>query len=130
MNINGIIQGISNLLKVSRPPLSHIPGLMLVCTCNRRPGLSSLVQAAEVFSEMEQNEYDDILKKFTYNLLDKIKKNIQDDGVCFIAIPPGEMKFQLTGGNAGGPIVLSESPADSTQVPSNNNFIFTYGIIR
>ena len=77
-----------------------------------------------------QEEYDDVLKEFVFNLINRIKMNIQDDGVCFVIIPPGEMKFQLMGGNAGGPIVLSESPQDTSQVPSNNNFIFAWAIIR
>ena len=77
-----------------------------------------------------QEEYDDILKEFVFNLINRIKMNIQDDGVCFVIIPPGEMKFQLMGANAGGPIVLKENPADSSQTPSNNNFIFAWAIIR
>lgn len=47
--------------------------------------------------------------------------NIQDDGVCFVAIPPGELKFQLVGGNAGGPLVLDGQ---------NINYVFTWAIIR
>jgi hypothetical protein len=73
---------------------------------------------------------DEIVKEFTFNLINRIKMNIQDDGVCFVIIPPGEMKFQLVGGNAGGPIILNESPADSKKAPSNNNFIFAWAIIR
>lgn len=75
-------------------------------------------------------ENDEIVKKFVYNVINRIKMNIQDDGVCFVIIPPGEMKFQLVGANAMGPIILNESPADSSKSPSNNNFVFVWAIIR
>lgn len=64
---------------------------------------------------------DEIVKEFTFNLINRIKMNIQDDGVCFVAIPPGELKFQLVGGNAGGPLVLDGQ---------NINYVFTWAIIR
>jgi hypothetical protein len=67
------------------------------------------------------NENDDIVKEFVFNVIDRIKRNLQDDGVCFIAIPPGSIQLQLNGGNAGGPAVL---------VGSNKNYVFTWGIIR
>jgi hypothetical protein len=105
----------------SRNAISKLPGLFFVCTCSRRPGLSSILTSAAVYSKMDKNENDEVLKKFTYNLLDTIKKNIQDDGVCFVIIPPGELNFNLSGANAGGPIILRGS---------NKNYVFTYAIIR
>ena len=71
--------------------------------------------------EYANNENDEIVKAFVYNVVEKIKQNIQDDGVCFVAIPPEELKFQLTGGNAGGPFVLDGK---------NENYVFAWAIIR
>lgn len=68
-----------------------------------------------------ENENDEIVKNFVFNVVDMIKKNIQDDGVCFITIPPNQLMCQLTGGNAGGPLVLTGS---------NKNYVFVWGIIR
>ena len=70
---------------------------------------------------MHQNENDEIVKKFVFNVVDKIKKNIQEDGVVFVSIPPGELKLQLNGANGGGPVVLTGS---------NKNFVFAWAIIR
>ena len=121
MNIRGLLDTLSSAVDRSRRAIQKLPGLFFVCTCSRRPGFSSILTSAAVYAGMDQNENDEILKKFIYNLIDKIKKNIQDDGVCFVIIPPLELKFNLTGANAGGPIVLQGS---------NNNYVFTYAIIR
>ena len=121
MNIASLLQIINNALNAVRVALEPIPGLLLVCTCSRRPGFSSLITSSEIYADMDQNENDDVLKAFIFNVINRIKENLQDDGVCFVAIPPNELKLTLTGGNAGGPIVLTGT---------NINYIFTYAIIR
>jgi hypothetical protein len=131
MNISALMSLVTRALDRIRIPLFKIPGIFLICTCVRRPGFSSILTSAKVYADMNYVENnDEIVKEFTFNLINRIKLNIQDDGVCFVIIPPGEMKFQLVGGNAGGPIILNESPADSKKAPSNNNFIFAWAIIR
>lgn len=71
--------------------------------------------------EYANNENDEIVKAFVYNIVERIKQNIQDDGVCFVAIPPGGINLSLSGGNAGGPVSLTGS---------NVNYVFTWAIIR
>ena len=123
MNINSLIQTISSMFETARNTVHTIPGLFLVCTCSRRPGFSSLKTSAKIYSDMDvvQKEYDDIVKAFVYNLVDRIKENIHEDGVCFVAIPPNQLQLQLVGGNAGGPVVLNGT---------NKNYVFTWAIIR
>ena len=79
--------------------------------------------SAKIYADMNyaQNENDEIVKQFVFNVIDRIKQNIHDDGVCFVIIPPGELRVELSGGNAGGPVVLDGS---------NTNFVFAWGIIR
>ena len=123
MNITSLISIVNTALDKTRVALQQIPGLMLICTCTRRPGFSSIIASAKAYADMKyvSEENDEIVKEFTYNLINRIKLNIQDDGVCFIAIPPGGLQLQLNGGNAGGPVILTGS---------NQNYVFTYGIIR
>ena len=106
-----------------RTVLVQIPGILLICTCSRRPGFSSILASAKIYADMKyaQNENDEIVKGFVFNVIDRIKKNIQDDGVCLVAIPPNGLILQLVGGNAGGPVVLNGS---------NVNYVFTWAIIR
>ena len=121
MNISSLISIVSEALGKVRIGLQHIPGILLVCTCTRRPGFSSILTSAKVYADMQDNDNDEIVKQFVFNVVDKIKRNIQDDGVCFVAIPPGELRVQLVGGNAGGPITL---------LGSNKNYVFAWAIIR
>lgn len=121
MNISSLITVVNNALDRARIKLQHIPAILLLCTCTRRPGFSSIIASAKVYADMGENDNDEIVKKFVYNVIDKIKRNIQDDGVCFVAIPPGELRVQLLGGNAGGPITLDGS---------NKNYVFAWAIIR
>ena len=123
MNISSLMQIVNGALDRTRIALQKIPGLLMICTCSRRPGFSSILASAKVYSDMNyvQQEYDDIVKKFVYNVVDRIKLNMQDDGVCFIVIPPNELILQLAGGNAGGPVLLTGT---------NKNYVFTWGITR
>ena len=123
MNISSLISIVNTALDSTRVALQHIPALLLLCTCSRRPGFSSILASAKAYADMEyvSDDNDEIVKEFTYNLINRIKLNIQDDGVCFIAIPPGELQLQLNGANALGPAVLTGS---------NKNYVFTYGLIK
>lgn len=121
MTISMVIDAVKKMLGKGQSKLTPIPALLLNCTCSRRPGFSALLTSAAIYANMNQNEYDDIVKKFVYNVVEKIKMNIQDDGVCFVIIPPGELKVKLIGANAGGPIVLDGI---------NMNYVFTWAIIR
>ena len=124
MNISNILALINTALSGVLEILKPIPGFLLLCMSNRRPGIESILMAAEIFSNLKlsrEDGFDDVLTKFIFNYVRILKENLQDDGVCLIVIPPNELKFQLTGGNAGGPIVLTGS---------NKNFVLCYGIIR
>ena len=92
-----------------------------MATCSRRPGFSEIITSAKIYSGMHLEDNDEIVNQFVFNVVDKIKQNIHDDGVCFVIIPPGELKFQLAGANEGGPMILDGK---------NINYVFTYAIIR
>ena len=123
MNIKSLIQLTTESVENARKALEKIPGLLLMATCARRPGFSAIITSAKAYADMHyvQQEYDDVVTEFVYNVIESIKINLQDDSVCFIAIPPGQLMLQLNGGNAGGPLILTGS---------NKNYVFTYGIIR
>ena len=133
MNIVNLIQVITGAIENIRSFLAPIPAILLQCTCSRRPGFSAILTSAKIYADMKQTENDDIVRKFVFNVIDKIKKNMQDDGVCFVIIPPGEMKFTLVGANAGGPVILNENPTSTPDNPkpsTNNSYIFAYAIIK
>lgn len=123
MVISSLINALSLLLEHIRTPLLPIPGILLFCTAFRRPGFSSILMSAKVFADMNyvEPENDEVVKGVVYNLLNRIKLNIHDDGVCFVIIPPGNLQVQLNSGNALGPLVL---------LGSNINYVFAWAIIR
>ena len=121
MDISELIHIVNVSLDDVRTRLKTLPGLFIEATTSRRPGFSTLIASSKIYADMYQNEYDDVVKGFVYNLVDKIKKNMQDDGVCFVVIPPNELDLQLAGANVGGPIILNGT---------NKNFVFTFAIIR
>lgn len=121
MNISSVIETVMSALDNVLSAVVSIPALLLLCTCYRRPGFSSTLVSAKVYADTVQNENDDILKAFIYNVINRLKLNIQDDGVIFVAFKPGALQVQLNGGNAGGPIVLTGS---------NKNYVFAWAIIR
>ena len=123
MNISLLISILNAAIDKTRVALQKIPGTLLLATCSRRPGFSSILSSAKAYADMNyvQEENEEIVKEFTFNLINRIKENIHDDGVCFVIIPPGSAQFQLNGGNAGGPAVLTGS---------NTNYAFCWAIIR
>ena len=121
MNIRSLLSNIVAAVDSVRTALAPIPGILMLCTCSRRPGFSSIIASAKVYADMNQNENDEIVKKFVFNVINRIKENLHDDGVCLVVIKPNELQFQLTGGNAGGPVEA---------VGTNINPVLTWAIIR
>lgn len=122
IGISEIINAVSGLLGEARAPLLPIPGILLKCTAMHRPGLSAAIAASHTFSSLgKENNGDDILKRFIFNFVETLKTNMQDDGVCNIAFPPGSFLFRLEGVNGGGPVVL---------IGTNKNYVLGWGIIR
>ena len=130
MNIASAIQIVTAALDSVRGFLAPIPAILMLCTCTRRPGFLSILASAKIYADMNQNENDEILKKFVMNVVDKFKTNLHDDSVCFIIIPPGSLKFRLVGSNGGGPIIFTESEATSSKMIENLSYVFAWGIIR
>ena len=126
-NITTVVQTLANLVELTRSRVRKIPGLLLMSTASRRPGFSSILTSAKIYTDMLKDgvrsdyDFDSVLKNFVLNVVDKLKRGLQDDGVCLIAIPPEELQFRIPSGNVGG---------ESTLEGSNTNYVFVYGIIR
>lgn len=123
MNISEILKSVLTLLGKVRAPLVPVPAIMLSCTSARRCGLSAIMTAAGVISDLVQNDEEngDVLRQFITNVAIIIKQNILADAGGFAVVPPGGFQFLLEGANAGGAI---------TALGQNENFVLVYGIIR
>lgn len=136
MNITSVIEAVLTMAERVRNALVPIPGLLLLSTSSRRPGFSSILTSAKIYSDLNIDtsagvtNNDEILKKFIFNVVDKIKLGLHADAVCMMAIPPGEIQYVLTGGNPMGPIIFNQDPENEEKTPSNKEFVFVFGIIR
>lgn len=134
MNFTSVIHAILTPLEHVRKVLIPIPAILLLCTSNRRPGFSSILASAKIYADMHEVEGNDachnVVKQFVYNVVDKFKQVLHDDAVCFIIIPPGEMKYELIGANAMGPIIFKKDESSPDGSLSNKDYIFAWGIIR
>ena len=130
LNIDTIINNITDLIDKAATPAYKLPSLLVWATAIQRPGLS----AAKISSNIIENNKSlgintgvnadgstNIINQYTYNIVSEILKAIKDEGVIHVCIPPGSISVTATGANAGGPVVVTGM---------NTNPSEGYGIIR
>lgn len=130
LSINTIINGINSMINGLKTPAMKLPSILILSTAVQRPGLS----AAKITTNVIENNKSlgintgtnadgstNIINEYTYNIVSEVLKAIKDDAVVHITIPPGSINVTATGGNAGGPVVVT-----GTNITAGDG----YGIIR
>ena len=116
MALDKIVSAITNVLESIRPPIIPIPAIILLCTVFRRPGASAMMTAANVIKR--QSEFGaptgplcdgspNKMNSLIYVLVSEIYRELCENGVVEVAIPPGSLMITGTGANAGGPVVIT-----------------------
>lgn len=107
---------IETLLNTARKAVPKINGFILACSLMQRPGLSTLVSAANITKELAKlgiptgkntDGTDNLIVASVIKIVDEIFRAIREDGVVESAILPGTLTFVGTGSNGGGPIVVT-----------------------
>ena len=107
---------IESLLKTARKAVPKINGFILACSLMQRPGLSTLVSAANITRELAKlgiptgkgpDGSDNLIVASVIQLVREFFRAIMEDGVIECAILPGTLTFVGTGSNGGGPIVVT-----------------------
>lgn len=116
LGLETITNSIKNLFNSSlRSPAKIIPGIILICSLSRRPGLSCLISFGNIIQEMDKNGIPtDNLPDGTPNLMNKMVKSVvcevfralKEDANIQVGIAPGTVNIMATGGNAGGPVTV------------------------
>lgn len=116
LGLETITNSIKNLFNSSlRNPAKIIPGIILICSLARRPGLSCLISFGNIIQEMDKNGIPtDNLPDGTPNLMNKMVKSVvcevfralKEDANIQVGIAPGTVNIMATGGNAGGPVTV------------------------
>lgn len=130
LTIDTITNSIRSAVDKLKTAAQVLPPLLLYCTAIKRPGLSAVQIASKVISNnallgintgTNPDGSPNIVNEYTYNIVKAIVEAIAEEGVVHVAIPAGSLMIQVTGANAGGPVV---------SVGTNTTNTIAYGLIR
>ena len=116
MGLEKIVNSITNLIDKVRTPIIPIPAFFLICSLFRRPGASAMVTAANIIKR--QNEFGgptgalpdgspNMMNSLIYLIVSEVYKELTENGVVEVAIPPSSLFITGAGANAGGPVVIT-----------------------
>lgn len=115
LGIETVTNAIKNAFETTmREPAKIIPGIIMLCSLAKRPGLSALVSFANITQELSNNGIPtdplpdgspNLMLKFLYATVNEVYRALKEDANIQIVTPPGATKVMVSGGNAGGPFV-------------------------
>lgn len=115
------IESITNSIKELfdgklRKAANIIPGIIMLCSLAKRPGLSALISFGNIIQEIsKQGMPTDTLPDGTPNMMNKMVyaivketfRALKEDANIQVALGPGTINVVATGGNAGGPVTVT-----------------------
>lgn len=116
--ISTIAQGIETAFNAVRPALPMLPALLLLCELKKRPGLSAIALSAAIIKRLPEAGIEtgvnpdgspNKINKFTRIIAEEVIKEFKDNCVINLAIDAGSVISTGTGGNAGGPVVVTST---------------------
>jgi hypothetical protein len=124
MGIDTIVNKISSVLEKIKPPIIPIPAFLLLCTLFNRPGASAMNVASNVIKR--QSEFGaptgvlpdgspNKMNSLIYLIASEVFRELTENGVVEVAIPPSSLIITGTGANAGGPVVITGTNVTPTK---------------
>ena len=114
--ISSIANGIEKAFKFARPALQSIPPILLLCEVRTRPGLSAIALTAAIIKRLPEAGIDtgpnndgspNKINQFVRIISEEWIKELKDNALVTCALQPGTINSVGTGGNAGGPVVVT-----------------------
>ena len=114
--ITRIADGIQTAFSVVRKPLLSIPPILLICEVYQRPGLSAIALASAIIRRLPEAGIEtgvnndgspNKINQFVRIFCEQVVQEIKDNARVTCAIQPGTINSVGTGGNAGGPVVVT-----------------------
>ena len=111
MGIKQIVQSIKNVFKNTRSPFPTLPGLLIVCSMGKRPGLSAIQSTANVVTDLSKlgiptgvmpDGSANLTVGFAYANIKEIFRAIAKDLNIQGALLPGSLDVIV--GGAGGAV--------------------------
>jgi len=123
INVQSITQTFKNMIDNSlRKPATVISSVILLCSLVKRPGLSCIVSTSKIIqknasdgipTENMPDGSPNLMNVFVNNMVCEIYRALKEDANLQVAINPGSMIINATGGNAGGPVNVTGSNISS-----------------
>ena len=125
-----IVDKVSDLLNRARQPIIPIPAILLLCSVFKRSGASCMLAASNVIKR--QSEFgaptgplpdgtSNMMNALVYINMCETMRELRENSVVEVVIPPNSIVINSFGANAGGPVAT---------VGTNGTPIKGYGIIR
>ena len=116
MTVQEICNSITKLINTARTPMTLIPGIILAGSAISRPGLSAMLIASNIIRRQSEagapfgaaaDGSANIAEAMERIRIEEIVKALKMDAMIQVGIPIGAIQFQGTGGNAGGPVMVT-----------------------
>ena len=117
LGIENITNSIKNLFDTKlRKAANIIPGIIMLCSLAKRPGLSALISFGNIIQEMAKEGIPtdnlpdgtpNMMNKMVYAVVKETFRALKEDANIQVALGPGSVNIVATGGNAGGPVTVT-----------------------
>ena len=113
--IENIVNKIKSALNSARPKAMNIPGIFMLCSLAKRPGLSVSVSTAITVSKLKvlgfptgtlPDGQENMTVNFVHSMFEENYRAINEDAVMQGRLGIGDITIQATGANAGGPVTV------------------------
>ena len=114
MTVDTLVDKINAFFNKHRVPPNSLPAKLLYCIAENRSGLSAYKTTAEIIAnnkamgipaDPNPDGSENLINKYTYNVVKCIFNALQNDAVVNISTPENSLLINSEGGNAGGPVV-------------------------
>ena len=108
MSIETIADKIKSLIDTARKPFPLFPAIIMICSCIKRPGLSSIVSVANIIASNTKigiptgtnpDGSPNLINAFVKNMVDEVVRAIQNDMQVQVAFKPGDIQISGTAGD-------------------------------
>lgn len=99
-----------------RKAANVIPGIIMLCSLAKRPGLSTLISFGNIIQEISKEGIPteplpdgtpNMMNKMIHAVIKETFRALKEDANIQVAIAPGSINVVATGGNAGGPVTVT-----------------------
>lgn len=114
--ITSIANGIETAFSAVRPALQSIPALLLLCEVKNRSGISAIALTSAIIRRLPEagiqtgvnnDGSPNKINQFIRVMCEEMVKEIKDNARVTCVLEPGTINSLGTGGNAGGPVVVT-----------------------